>query len=67
MLRQLDCQPPQQLCKYPKLRDLNFVGLGQTDLPAWFAELTQITNLLLCGSELAVFPSAIIRCHSSAG
>jgi len=33
-LRQLDCQPPQQLCKYPKLRNLELSGFRQPDLPA---------------------------------
>ena len=61
MLRQLDCQPPQQLCKCPNLRDLDFLGLGQSDLPAWFADLTQITSLMHSGSKLTAFPAAIIQ------
>ena len=60
-LRELDCQPPQQLCNYPKLRDLNLCGLRQPDLPAWFAELTQITSLRLSCSELTAFPLAIVQ------
>ncbi len=60
-LRQLDCQPPQQLCKYPNLRELNLWGLVQSDLPAWFAELTQITSLLLSCSKLTAFPAAIVQ------
>ncbi|DBA93353.1 TPA: hypothetical protein ACH3X2_003630 [Trebouxia sp. C0005] len=61
VLTKLHCQPPQQLCKYPKLRSLNLCGLGQSDLPAWFAELTQITGLQLSCSELTTFPMAIIQ------
>ena len=60
-LRELDCQPPQQLCKYPKLRELDLSGLRQSDLPAWFAELTQITFLQLSRSQLTAFPMAIIQ------
>ncbi len=60
-LKELDCQPPQQLCRYPKLRDLDLWGLVQSDLPAWFAELTQITSLLLSCSKLTAFPAAIIQ------
>ena len=59
-LRELDCQPPQQLCNYPKLRNLDLYGLEQSHLPAWFAELTQITFLQLTSSKLTAFPSAII-------
>jgi len=55
----LDCQPPQQLRKYPNLCDLDLCGLEQSDLPAWFAELTQITSLQLSGSSLTAFPSAL--------
>ena len=60
-LRELDCQPPQQLYGYPKLRDLDLFGLRQSDLPAWFAELTQITSLQLSCSKLTAFPSALIQ------
>ncbi len=60
-LMDLDCQPPQQLCQYPKLRNLDLFGLVQSDLPAWFAELTQITSLRLTCSKLTAFPSAIIQ------
>ena len=60
-LRKLHCQPPQQLCKYPKLRALNLCRLGQSDLPAWFAELTQITRLHLSCSKLTAFPMAILQ------
>ncbi len=60
-LRQLDCQPPQQLCKYPKLRTLDLSELRQPALPAWFAELTQITGLQLSWSKLIAFPLAIIQ------
>ncbi len=60
-LKELDCQPPQQLCRYPKLRDLDLWGLVQSDLPAWFAELTQITSLLLSCSKLTAFLAAIIQ------
>ena len=60
-LRQLDCQLPQQLCKYPNLRDLNLWGLVRSDLPGWFAELTQITSLLLSCSKFTAFPAAIIQ------
>ena len=61
VLRKLHCQPPQQLCKYPKLHALNLCRLGQSDLPPWFAELTQITRLQLSCSELTAFPMAIIQ------
>jgi len=61
VLRGLNCQPPQQLCKYPNLRDLDLSGLGQPDLPALFAELTQITSLQLSWSDLTAFPSALIQ------
>ena len=60
-LQELDCQPPQQLCNYPKLRDLDLSDLRQPDLPAWFAELTQITSVQLSGSKLTAFPMAIIQ------
>ena len=60
-LRELDCQPPQQLCKYPELRDLDLFGLRQSDLPAWFAELTQITSLQLSCSKLTAFPLALVQ------
>ncbi len=60
-LMDLDCQPPQQLCNYPKLRNLDLFGLGQSQLPAWFAKLTQITSLQLTCSKLAVFPLAIMQ------
>ena len=64
-LRKLHCQPPQQLCKYPKLRALNLCRLGQSDLPAWFAELTQITRLHLPAPSSLLFQWQSSSCHSS--
>ena len=60
-LRQLDCHPPQQLCKYPKLHTLDLSEFRQPDLPAWFAELTQTTILRLSWSKLTAFPLAIVQ------
>ncbi len=60
VLREMD-QLPQQLCNDPKLCDLDLSDFRQPDLPAWFAELTQITSLQLSGSTLTAFPMAIIQ------